>query len=198
MTTTLIQHVEYLDKRGQHVNFQPTGELYVQQPYNTLSDWMLIPAKEGDVGMDFPVRISGMENFDTILKPRIFHTGEKDHPEYIDYENGILTIPAGGYASLPSGIHVKIPDDAWGAIRPRSSTGWKKHIQVFEGTIDNGYTGQIACLVFNPHTTNIKVYDGDSLAQLVIIPKYDLKKVVVTDILPDTKRGDTGFGSSGK
>ena len=60
-------------------------------------------------------------------------------------------------------------------------------------------------LVYNPNQTPVRVYEydpetktGDCLSQLILIPKYDLKRIILTSKLPDTKRGTTGFGSTTK
>lgn len=166
------------------------GELFVQQPYNT-PNWDLSPAKEGDVGLDLPVRIRGMQG--AKLCPRVLEHG----PDLVDFEEGIIVVPPHAWAVLPTGLHVKIPDNAWGAIRPRSSSGWRKRIHVFEGTIDSGYTGQLACLVSNPLDREVSIRDGERVAQLVLIPKYELLGTVQVEELPKTNRGFSGLGSTG-
>lgn len=178
----------YYNMRGKDVEFQPSGELYV---YQSIGEWNLRHAKPGDVGLDLPVRIKGMEH----AKPPIQVYPHCDY--YINYQEAWVDIPALGYAELPSGLHIKLPDDAWGLIKARSSTGWKKRLNVVEGTIDSQFVGALCCLVFNPNTKPIRVHHEERLAQLILIPKYPLKSIIYCDKLPETIRGDTGFGSSG-
>ena len=156
-------------------------------------DFCLAPAKPGDVGLDLPVRVRGMQGYALPIKL----SKEDKYKRWINFEEGWVDIPPQAFVSLPAGLRVKIPDDAWGMIKPRSSTGWKRHLLVFEGTIDSGYIGPLACLVFNPMPNSIRVHDGEKLAQLVIVPKYPLAGIRVVEELPSTVRGVTGFGSSG-
>lgn len=159
-------------------------------------DWTLKHSKPGDVGFDLPVIVNAKND---AYKPKVLPyksyyiapNGDSEDPvPYID-------IPPEGSAEISTGLRIKLPDDAWGSVRPRSSTGWKKRLNVFEGTIDSGYVGPLFALVFNPQQVTVRVHEGDRLAQLVLVPKYHLGNVVRRTSLPDTDRGSTGFGSSG-
>ncbi len=175
--------------------------------YRTLpgQEFNLCPAKPGDAGLDFPVRIRNIEdpNFTVGIKPgprsglRLW-LWNRLYSNCIDRVNGKVFIPPRSYASFPSGIYVKLPDDAWGSIKTRSSTAWKRSLEVFEAVIDSGYTGQLGCLVYNPHDVGVWVADGERLAQLVICPKYQLRAISLVQTLPQTARGETGFGSTGQ
>lgn len=222
--------IEYIDARtSKNSESLPdvkseSGTVLVMQPYSC-EDWQLGPAKDGDVGMDLPVRIKGMEHVEhpPTLYPPLFGT--------INYEEGWIDIPAGSYARVPSGLHIKMPDDAWVMVRPRSSTGFKIHLDTFGGTIDSGYIGTLLTLVYNRYTLvkktlcvlkflvcgavglvsksfaarlaksirwgSLRIKDGDRLAQVVLVPKYPLKRIINVDTLPSTIRGTSGFGSSG-
>lgn len=66
-----------------------------------------------------------------------------------------------------------------------------------EGVIDAGYTGSIACKLYN-HGSQPHVFEqGDKITQLVIMPIItpDFEQV---DSLEATERGNSGFGSTGK
>jgi len=220
------RNIEYIDVRGKSdgTEFIGPGTILVAQPYDT-EDWQLGPAKDGDVGMDLPVRIKGMK--DTEHGPEL----HPPFPGLINFEEGWIDIPPGSYARVPSGLHIKMPDDSWMMVRPRSSTGFKLHLDTFEGTVDSGYTGHLLALVYNRYTLvkrafclvkflmcrlvgsvsktqatkleksinwgALRVQDGDRLIQVLLVPKYPLKKVVNVDVLPSTERGASGFGSSG-
>lgn len=175
--------------------------------YRTLPEqgFNLCPAKPGDAGLDFPVRIRNIEDpsFKVGVKPgprnrlRLW-LWNRLYANCIDRINGKVFIPPRSYASFPSGIYVKLPDDAWGSIKTRSSTAWKRSLEVFEAVIDSGYTGQLGCLVYNPHDCGVWVTDGERLAQLVVCPKYQLRAISLVPTLPQTARGETGFGSTGQ
>jgi dUTPase len=171
-------------------------------------------AKKGDVGIDLPVKI----NINLIKFAKGKRTPGKlravmTHPDlkHYVYPNGteedphpFLEVPSLGWAEIPAGISVKLPDDAWGLVKTRSCTAWKQHLIVSTSTIDPGYTGLLGTLVYNPNYFPVRVYEydpktgkGDKLSQLILIPVYPLQKIVIVDNLPETERGDTGFGSSG-
>jgi deoxyuridine 5'-triphosphate nucleotidohydrolase len=204
--------VETIDLTGQpNFDFEPHGSLYVKRD----PDQLFTPkfAKSGDVGLDLPVKINidqakfakmGEER-DRLRNPMLY----PDVKEFI-YPDGtkddpypFLFVPPMGWAEIPTGISIKLPDDAWGMIKSRSSTAWKKHLEVIIGTIDPGYVGLLGTLVYNPNTSPVKVYEydpiagkGDCLSQLILIPVYPLIKMFLVDKLPKTARGKTGFGSS--
>jgi dUTP pyrophosphatase len=65
------------------------------------------------------------------------------------------------------------------------------------GVIDAGYTGEIKVLFHNNNATAIKIEQGDKIAQLVPtkVVSFEVEEV---DELFETKRGENGFGSTGK
>lgn len=167
-------------------------------------EWELKHAKPGDVGFDLPVIVNAKN---PAHMPRVLEAGASQpqplRPYYIAPQGSAedpipyIDIPPGGSVEISTGLRIKIPDDAWVSVRPRSSTGWKKRLNVFEGTIDSGYTGPLFALVFNPQHIPVRVHEGDRLAQLVVVPKYPLLAIVRASELPTTNRGSSGFGSSG-
>jgi deoxyuridine 5'-triphosphate nucleotidohydrolase len=173
--------------------YHPFGYLHVKYD-KVLVDhkFELKFAKAGDIGLDLPV----------VMSEKLKILPHQDY--YINLKEKWFDIPPIGVAEIPCGMSVKVPDDAWGNIKPRSSTGWKKRLVVFEGCIDSGYTGPLFVLVENPNSYTVRVHEFDKLAQLIIIPKYfapgmsgrDQIKIVQADKLPETERGATGFGSS--
>ena len=64
------------------------------------------------------------------------------------------------------------------------------------GVIDYGYRGELM-VKFKVTTDSLpRIYNiGEKIAQLVIMPVYNLEPVFV-DELTDTERGDGGFGST--
>jgi dUTP pyrophosphatase len=51
--------------------------------------------------------------------------------------------------------------------------------------------------LFNSSDTDFDVAVGDRIAQL-LIQAVELAKFIPVDKLPETERGETGFGSSGR
>jgi len=153
--------------------------------------WRLDYAMPGDVGLDLPIKIAGSkvmpENFSHYIK----ENGDAD--DQIPW----LEVPPGGYAELEVGVRVKVPDNTWALITGRSSTAWKRRLLVIQGIIDEQYIGPLRTLVYNPNHISIRVHEGDRLSQLIIIPKYHPERIVTVEELPQTARGESGFGSSG-
>ena len=100
---------------------------------------------------------------------------------------------------IPTGIKVAIPVDLEIQIRPRSGLAAKESIGVLNspGTIDSDYRGEIKIILFNHGSKDFIINNGDRVAQMVLVPilKMELEEV---DNLPDTLRGEGGFGSTGK
>ena len=83
-------------------------------------------------------------------------------------------------------------------FRPRSSV-WKTGMVLSncEGTIDEGYRGEV-CAVFYHVFPNMPKYEvGDRIGQIKIGATDPLEFEVVEE-LDDTDRGDGGFGSTGR
>ena len=110
-----------------------------------------------------------------------------------------LTIAAGARALVPTGVSIALPQGYVGLVHPRSGLAAKHGITVLNtpGTIDAGYRGEIMVILFNSSDTDFEVAIGDRIAQLVI-QAVELARFVPVDKLPDTERGETGFGSSGR
>lgn len=94
---------------------------------------------------------------------------------------------------LGTGLSVAIPPGYVGLLLPRSSAGHKKGFRLGNtvGVIDSDYRGELKLSV--PQDAG-ELREGDTLAQLLVVPADTSFKVV--DELPDTARGDGGFGST--
>ena len=100
---------------------------------------------------------------------------------------------------VPTGISVAISEDLEIQIRPRSGLAAKSNISVLNtpGTIDSDYRGEIKVILFNHGKNEFIINNKDRIAQMVLAPiiKAEFEEV---DELPDTIRGEGGFGSTGK
>ena len=100
---------------------------------------------------------------------------------------------------VPTGLSVAFSDDYEIQIRPRSGLAVKNSITVLNtpGTIDSDYRGEIKIILFNHGKEDFIINNKDRVAQMVLTPviKIELEE---TDNLPDTLRGEGGFGSTGK
>ncbi len=100
---------------------------------------------------------------------------------------------------IPTGLQVAIPEEFEIQIRPRSGLAAKESIGVLNspGTIDSDYRGELKIILFNHSNKDFKINNGDRIAQMVLVPilKMEFEEV---DSLPNTVRGQGGFGSTGK
>jgi dUTP pyrophosphatase len=110
-----------------------------------------------------------------------------------------LTVPAGARVMVPTGVSIALPQGYVGLVHPRSGLAAKHGITVLNtpGTIDAGYRGEILVILFNSSETDFEVSVGDRIAQL-LIQTVERARFVAVDKLPETERGETGFGSSGR
>ena len=100
---------------------------------------------------------------------------------------------------IPTGLQVARPEELEIQIRPRSGLAAKENIGVLNspGTIDSDYRGELKIILFNHGKEDFIINNGDRIAQMVLVPiiKMEFEEV---DSLPDTVRGQGGFGSTGK
>ena len=107
-----------------------------------------------------------------------------------------VVVPAGGSAVVDTGVHVAIPMGYVGMLKSKSGLNIKNGI-TSEGVIDAGYTGAIVAKLYNNGDDDKELRAGQKVTQLVIIPIATPELELVTD-LPETERGDAGFGSTGR
>jgi dUTP pyrophosphatase len=113
--------------------------------------------------------------------------------------NEAITIKPLQRALVPTGLFIALPDRHEAQIRPRSGLAYKHGITVLNtpGTIDSDYRGEVKVLLVNLSDTDFVVNDGERIAQMVITKH----KTITWDVdsqLEETKRGEGGFGHTGK
>lgn len=101
------------------------------------------------------------------------------------------------FVKYHTGIAVEIPAGYFGMLVPRSSvvkTGM--HMGNSIGIIDSDYVGELSAVFYL--RSGCKVYNvGERIGQLVIVPIPEVEYVEVEE-LPETERGDGGYGSTGR
>lgn len=110
-----------------------------------------------------------------------------------------LTLEPGERALVSTGVRVALPDGHLAFVVPRSGLAAKHGITVVNspGTVDAGYRGEIKVSLLNTdreHAFDISV--GDRIAQLIVMPVPRVRFIPV-DALPESVRGEGGFGSTG-
>tara|TARA_Y200000002_G_C22629761_1_gene641955 strand:+ start:65 stop:502 length:438 start_codon:yes stop_codon:yes gene_type:complete len=100
---------------------------------------------------------------------------------------------------IPTGLSVAFIQNYEIQIRPRSGLAVKNNITVLNtpGTIDSDYRGEIKVIIYNHGNDDFIINNGDRIAQMVLSPVIKMELEEVND-LPETLRGEGGFGSTGK
>ncbi|GJM36775.1 MAG: deoxyuridine 5'-triphosphate nucleotidohydrolase [Acidimicrobiales bacterium] len=112
----------------------------------------------------------------------------------------VVLAPGGGRAVVPTGIAIALPEGYAGFVQPRSGLAAKHGVTVLNtpGLVDSGYRGELkVCMVNLDPDSPFEIARGERIAQLVVQAVADVAFVEL-DVLDDTERGETGFGSSGR
>ncbi len=103
----------------------------------------------------------------------------------------------GERATVATGLAIAVPDGYAGLVLPRSGLASKHGIGVLNapGLIDSGYRGEVRVVLYNPGGETFRVEPGMRIAQLVLVAVEEVRLTEV-DELPESERGERGFGSS--
>ncbi len=110
-----------------------------------------------------------------------------------------VELAAGDRALVKTGIRIALPVGLVGLVHPRSGLAVKHGITVLNapGTIDAGYRGEIMVPLYNSSNESFSISRGDRIAQL-LFQRVEVARFIEVTELPESSRGDTGFGSSGR
>jgi dUTP pyrophosphatase len=110
-----------------------------------------------------------------------------------------VTLAPGERALVPTGIAIALPVGYVALVHPRSGLAARYGLSIVNtpGTIDAGYRGEIKVLLINHDPQEpIELRRGDRVAQLVV-QRYEQAHFTEVSELPDSSRGDGGYGSTG-
>ncbi|MCX5676957.1 MAG: dUTP diphosphatase [Planctomycetota bacterium] len=112
-------------------------------------------------------------------------------------EESVVLAP-GDVRLIPTGLYVAVPPGYEVQVRPRSGLALKHGLVVVNspGTIDADYRGEVGIIVGNIGRAPLTITRGLRIAQLVVAA-VARAEVQVVEELPETRRGDGGFGHSG-
>ncbi len=108
--------------------------------------------------------------------------------------------PGGGRALVSTGVAIALPEGYAAFVQPRSGLALKHGVTCLNtpGLIDSGYRGELKVLLINTDPERpFEVQPGERIAQLVI-QRVEEAEFTVVDDLPDSERGEGGFGSTGR
>ncbi len=109
-----------------------------------------------------------------------------------------VELAPGARAVVGTGLAVAIPEGHAGFVQPRSGLAAKHGITIVNtpGLVDSGYRGELKVVLLNTdRETSFVVEPGMRIAQLVVVAVATPRPVEVRD-LPESERGERGFGSS--
>ena len=131
---------------------------------------------------------------DTAKLPEKAHQGDLGYDVFADEDKWI---PYGEYRLISTGISVFNNTYRYGFIIKDRSSIAMKGLFTHAGVIDAGYTGEIKVFFHNVSNTSIKIEKGDKIAQLIPTKVINFEVEEVEELF-QTKRGDNGFGSTGR
>ncbi len=110
-----------------------------------------------------------------------------------------ITLKPGEIKLIPTGLSISLPKGYEAQIRPRSGLALRHGLGLVNspGTIDADYRGEIGVIAINWGKKSFTIKRGDRIAQ-VVINKVSRVRLEEVDELDPTKRGEGGFGHSGR
>jgi dUTP pyrophosphatase len=110
-----------------------------------------------------------------------------------------VTLPPGGRHAVATGLALALPPGVAGLVTPRSGLAARHGITCLNapGLVDPDYRGEVKVILHNAGEEPFHVEPGDRIAQLLLVV-YGSPTLRVVDALPETDRGEAGFGSSGR
>jgi dUTP pyrophosphatase len=108
-----------------------------------------------------------------------------------------VSIPAGGRAAVPTGLHLEIPPGHVGLVWPRSGLAVRHGLDTLAGVIDSDYRGELRVVLVNHGTEAVSLAAGDRIAQL-LIQRVERADFARAEDLAGSARGRSGFGSTGR
>ena len=110
-----------------------------------------------------------------------------------------VTLRPGERAMVPTGIALALPDGYVALVHPRSGLAARHGLSIVNtpGTIDAGYRGEVKVMLINHDpVAAVELRRGDRVAQLVV-QRFERARFVEVQQLPDSVRGEGGYGSTG-
>ena len=129
----------------------------------------------------------------------VYKTNGASGMDLMAFIEGPIKITPNSSYLVPTGLSMAFSKDYEVQIRPRSGLAAKNGITVLNtpGTIDSDYRGEIKVILFNHGKKDFLINNKDRVAQMILTPVVKME-FEETASLPDTLRGEGGFGSTGK
>ena len=112
------------------------------------------------------------------------------------YASEDVDLPPRTPVKVETGVRIALPNYLYGMVAGRSSYN-ARGIVTSNGIIDSDYRGTVKVLMTNNTPDHISVRAGERIAQFIIMPVIRPRYILTDDPLPETVRGEGGFGSTG-
>jgi len=145
------------------------------------------PSKTGDAGAD--ARIEGFKKINL----------EGDKKELLEVDSDSYTLKPLDRVGCSLGFATAIPEGYYFKVVPRSGLALWEGLSIVNspGTIDSGYRNEWMAIVINLSNADITLKKGDRICQIILAKMIDYQFEEVNK-LPESDRGQGGFGSTGK
>jgi len=131
-------------------------------------------------------------NSNTII-PKYAHDGDAGMDVYAVSKKIYLNEK---FIEYGTGLQLEIPEGYVCLVFPRSSISIKTLSQCNSvGVLDSGYRGELKIRFYKHGDNEYEI--GERIGQIIILPFPKIELEEAKELL-DTKRGDGGFGSTGK
>lgn len=110
-----------------------------------------------------------------------------------------VRLEPGQRALVGTGVSIALPEGYAAFVVPRSGLAARHGITIVNspGTVDAGYRGEIKVSLLNTDADSAyEISVGDRIAQILVMP-VSRARFIPVDELPDSLRGEAGFGSTG-
>jgi dUTP pyrophosphatase len=116
---------------------------------------------------------------------------------YANVHTEVVILP-GERKLVPTGVKIALPEGYEAQARPRSGLALKYGIGMpnSPATIDADYRGELKVILINWGSEPFKINRADRIAQIVI-NKIEMVEFKEVETLPESERGEGGFGHSG-
>ena len=110
----------------------------------------------------------------------------------------IIEIAPHSTVKVGTGIAIELQKGTFGAIFARSGLATKKGLRPANcvGVVDADYRGEVIVALHNDTNEKVFIGPGERIAQLIIM-NFNPIEFNIVDKLSDTKRGESGVGSTG-
>ena len=161
-----------------------------------MPDAHLTPEPQPETQLDIQLDIQVVRLDPDLPLPSYAHPGDAGADLHTTVD---ITLAPGERALVPTGIAVALPDGYVALVHPRSGLAARHGLSIVNtpGTVDAGYRGEVKVLLINHDPVEaVTLRRGERIAQLVV-QRFERARFVEVGVLPESARGDGGYGSTG-